>query len=244
MQSYKETPANPYGVVILSRYPEYAQRLIASAKRFHKHLPPILVVRDRNEATYRDDAFVVDGQQPFVYARNANIGFLFFGKMDVVLCNDDLEIVEDDFFPRLHSISAKWPRCGLLSPLIDGGVGNPLQRYPFGVAPPPLKIPALFRIDTGTVCFPCVLIRRLLIDKIGPLDENFTGYGFDDDDYCIRTREAGFWTMITTQLRVKHGIGGAGLNRGYNWSCSFAREPERPSNQEYFTKKHTPKKTA
>ena len=93
-------------------------------------------------------------------------------------------------------------------------------------------------ITDRTICFPCVYVNREMIDEIGGLDESFTEYGFDDDDYCFRAREAGWKTMITSSLRIKHGSGGAQLVRGSNWSCSFARLPELKSNIEVFLNKY------
>lgn len=161
---------------------------------------------------------------------------------DVILCNDDMTCVQEDFFHRLASIANKYPRCGLMSPLIDGGVGNELQQYPAnGFWPQGAEEIAIqgTALDSIPVCFPCVYIKRKLINEIGGLDEKLIGYGFDDNDYCIRTRKAGYMTMITRQLYIRHGLGGINLDRGNNWSLSFAKEPPTKSNQEYFIKKHS-----
>jgi GT2 family glycosyltransferase len=77
-----------------------------------------------------------------------------------------------------------------------------------------------------------------MIQNIGLLDERFTGYGFDDDNYCLRARSAGYHTGITRQLRIKHGSGGVQLDRGKNWSCSFARIKDPQSNLEVFRSIH------
>ena len=83
-----------------------------------------------------------------------------------------------------------------------------------------------------------------MISTIGPLDENFVGYGFEDNDYCIRARRAGWETGITRQVCVKHGSGGDQLRRGENWSLSFAKETEtRKDNLQYFLSKYPQKVT-
>jgi GT2 family glycosyltransferase len=91
------------------------------------------------------------------------------------------------------------------------------------------------------VCFPCVYIKRELINKIGLLDEDYIYYGFDDNDYCLKANEADYWTMITNKLYVKHGLGGAKLERGLNWSLSFARQGQQQTNEEIFRSKHQKK---
>jgi GT2 family glycosyltransferase len=56
----------------------------------------------------------------------------------------------------------------------------------------------------GYLSFVCVLIRRALIDKIGLLDEKYTGYGSEDVDYCRRAQHAGFTLAITSLATVSH----------------------------------------
>jgi len=242
---------NPYGIVILSKYPEYARNLIESIRKHSKYWQRIIVVRDGHEETFDDpgwygDCFYVDAEKPFIYAKNANCGIkILVGDIlphDVILLNDDMEVVEDDFFAKLHQRAYEWERCGLISPLIDGGVGNSWQSFS-RVRELRSSLSNIFGSQL-TVCFPCVYIKRELIDKIGLLDETFTGYGFDDDDYCMRARAEGFWTMICSDLVIKHGAGGASLDRGKNWSCSFARESERHSNLQRFLEKYPHMKSA
>ena len=229
-------PQKKYAVVILNRYPELAEKLIQSIRDTHKVLPSILVVRDRNDATYGDDVKVINGREPFVYACNCNLGIQYFGGRDIFLCNDDIECVEHAFFPTLHFISSLYPKCGLISPLIKGGVGNDIQNY--------YKVDELWKDKTNeiavktTLHFPCILLKRKLIQRIGLLDENFVGYGFEDVDYNIRAFKAGFDVMVTRQLHMKHGDGKAGLERGKNYSVSFAKEPEENLSMMYFQKKY------
>ena len=230
------SPAKNYAVVVLNRYPELAQKFIKSIRATHDPMPSIVVVRDRNDATYGDGVNVIDGREPFVFAANANIGIQYYADRDVFLCNDDIECFERDFFPTLYDISRAYPKCGLLSPLIKGGVGSGIQNY-FQRDEVWKNLPNEVNVG-GVVCFPCVLLKRKMIRRVGLLDENFTGYGLEDDDYCIRARMNGFWPMVTKQLYIKHGNGEAGLHRGDNYSLSFAREPRKDSPFEYFNSKY------
>lgn len=226
-----------YCIVILNRFPELAHSCITSIVRCHKHLPSILVVCDRHQVAL-DDCMQRYLPGPFVFAKNVNVGFDSFPDSDIVLLNDDTTCVQEDFFPRLQEIAYKNPLCGILSPLIDGGVGNELQQYPEVNVWKQIKTSEIILPDR-TICFPCAYIKRELIERIGGLDETFIGYGFDDDDYCIRAREVGWYTMITRSLRIQHGSGGNQLFRGSNWSSSFARLENQPeSNIERFLAKY------
>ncbi|HCV42397.1 MAG TPA: hypothetical protein DGH68_02865 [Bacteroidetes bacterium] len=225
-----------YCIVIPNRYPEFAYRLLSSIKQHHKQTPQIFVVCDRHKTQF-PDAMSAYVPGPFIFARNCNLGIKMFSECDIVLCNDDMECTEDDFFDKLAEEAYRYKKCGLLSPLIDGGVGNELQQYPPVRVWEQIKRPQI-ALGDRTICFPCVYLRREMIDAVGLLDESFTGYGFDDDDYCYRVRNANWQTNITRVLSIKHGSGGAKLDRGKNWSCSFAGEEKLPSNMEIFLAKY------
>lgn len=226
-----------YGVVILNRHPEFARKLISSIRKAHKEVPPIVVVRDRHSEGFGPGVEVVDAPEPFIFSRNANLGIQHFPELDIVLCNDDTECVVPDAFHRLAGLASRH-HIGILAPLIDGGVGCDYQRFPLGYNEigPAYDYP--FFDHDGTICFPCVYISREAIKAVGLLDEDFVDYGFDDDDYCLRMREKGFRTCISPRLVQKHGSGGQQLDRGKNWSCSFAQEPVRKDNREVFFRKH------
>lgn len=227
-----------YTIVILNRFPEFVRNLIESIRKTHEVMPNIVVVCDNHQEKFGDGISHVTVFAPFVFARNCNAGMAVFGKSDIILCNDDCECVEKDFFHKLAESGN--PNWGVLSPLIDGGVGNPYQN---AGSPEIAKFRQLrplsrYLMMDSTICFPCVYLSREMIDAIGPLDESFIDYGFDDDDYCIRARENGFKTGIDLSLKIKHGCGGWRLARGKNWSCSFAQVLSRKSNLEVFSKKY------
>jgi len=235
--SPNRSPASKdYAVVVLNRYPELAKKFIESIRTTHDPMPSIVVVRDRNDAIYGDGVKVIDGRLPFVFAANANLGIQYYADRDVFLCNDDIEIMEKDFFPSLHAISGVYPQCGIISPLVKGGLGNKIQEY---YCKEELWKDRPNEVTTTTTLhFPCVLIKRKMIRRIGLLDENFAGYGFEDLDYCIRAIRGGFWTMVTQQLYVKHGDGSEGFNRGKNYSLSFVKESLDMVSADYFNQKY------
>jgi GT2 family glycosyltransferase len=58
--------------------------------------------------------------------------------------------------------------------------------------------------DTDRLVGFCLLIRREVISAIGLLDEQFSPGNFEDDDYCLRTIEAGFRAVIARSSFVHH----------------------------------------
>jgi GT2 family glycosyltransferase len=50
----------------------------------------------------------------------------------------------------------------------------------------------------------CLSIKREVIDKVGLLDERFTPGNFEDDDYSLRIRKAGYRLMLCKDTFIHH----------------------------------------
>jgi glycosyltransferase involved in cell wall biosynthesis len=194
---WRDEPARPYfDVVILSAS---ARNLVSCVRRLlalEPDLAPerIIVVDDgaraQAEAAIRGVRWV-PGSKPFNFARNVNIGIAASGR-NVVLLNDDAELAVAGGLSRLAGSVGS---SSIVSAAIRGVVGNPNQRPHPGHG---------LRIEDRMLCFVCVYLPRAVIDRVGPLDERFTGYGFEDDDYCLRARRAGVALAIDDGCVVDH----------------------------------------
>lgn len=149
---------------------------------------------------------------------------------DLLILNDDTEIVTDYWKTRAEHLlgSPAVVDFGMISLSIEGGVGNPQQQLnPVDKLLAPEARLRCFETDK-TVAFIAVLIRRAAWNKVGPMDERFVGYGFEDDDYCRRMRNAGWKVGITPRLVVRHG------RDGRPHSSSFIRYCGQRKWQEMF----------
>lgn len=63
------------------------------------------------------------------------------------------------------------------------------------------------RAEIDWISFACVLIRRDVVSQIGPMDEGFFMY-FEDADYCLRARKAGWQIAYAPSAHVVHLRGG------------------------------------
>ncbi len=129
----------------------------------------------------------VDIPRPFNFARAINLCAAAADPThDLFVLNDDAHPL-DFYFPVGVECAIRWgleEGYGLLSPRIEGGVGNEDQRMktPIGTIHPTYT----------TICFMAAIIPRVIWNKIGLMDERFTGYGCEDADYCRRVVEAGY----------------------------------------------------
>jgi hypothetical protein len=211
-----------FGVVIPNHYPDVIFPLVQSLKRLEPDAR-VIVIADGHTNSYGFEMIPYEG--PFVFSKAVNMGIKALDSADVILLNDDCVLLEEFSLSKLAYLGEIHQDIGILSPLIRGCVGNPLQRsHELKTYWKPFKV-IQHQGGEMPICFPCVWISRRLINTIGLLDESFTGYGFDDNNYCNRTRAAGFHTSVTSWVTVQHGDGGRelGEGRGKTWSISYAR---------------------
>lgn len=137
----------------------------------------------------------VEGAKPFVFARNANLGIRAAAPADVLLLNDDATVVTAGGVSAMAAKLRARPDIGLCSAAVRGVVGNARQ-MPGGDAG--------LRAEAETLAFVAIYIPRRAYDGVGALDERFVGYGFEDNDYCTRTRAAGLSLAIADCCIVDH----------------------------------------
>ncbi|MEM1340767.1 MAG: glycosyltransferase family 2 protein [Pseudomonadota bacterium] len=94
-----------------------------------------------------------------------------------------------------------------LSELIRAGHSGPLTRLFQGrqVALPLGSDPA----EIEWASFACILLRGAMVAEIGPMDEGYFLY-FEDAEYCLRARRAGWHIAPVPAARAVHFRGGSG----------------------------------
>jgi N-acetylglucosaminyl-diphospho-decaprenol L-rhamnosyltransferase len=95
------------------------------------------------------------------------------------------------------------PITEFLNAAATGPIDSMLGRY--RVATPLTDAPA----HAEWVSFACVLIRREVIEQIGPMDEGYFMYS-EDIDYCRTASKSGWKSMYWPDAHVVHLRGGSG----------------------------------
>lgn len=172
--------------------------------------------------------------KPFVFAKAINLCASGADQTaDLLVLNDDTEIITPAWLTALESTLAHETskEYGLLSLTVTGGVGNPEQK----VKP---ADSALIKEAAKTIKFVAAAIRRKTWEQVGPLDERFVDYGFDDDDYSLRVKMSGWKTGVTQAVIVKHGAVGFPQSSTYlrlNGTEGFLKK--MGSNEQLFREK-------
>lgn len=155
-----------------------------------------------SEALERLNVRLTHGTQPFIFARNVNLGIAEAVNDDVIVLNDDALLDTPGGFQTLHTAARENAGLGLVTATTNLA-GNPAQQRhnSSGLRICPSPTPGN---SFATVAFVCVLIPRRTIDKVGLLDERFTAYGWEDNDYCRRVHLAGQQIGICDGCFVDH----------------------------------------
>jgi len=118
------------------------------------------------------------------------------------------------------------PEAAVVGPLLVSRDGAP-QRC-FGIEPTPLGEAGLRRAERRRPKLPgeevapvdwisgaCMAVRRAAIDRDGSIDSGFFFY-FEDVEWCIRLRRAGWVALLDQKSRVVHEMGTStrGVRRG------------------------------
>lgn len=168
-------------------------------------IPPlakIVVVDDGLGVRYfASEVTYVDGCKPFCFARNVNIGAAVYPDTDIVIMNDDAILQTPDGLRQMVQIMQGQHLYQVVSTAVNGACCNPrllITKYPH-------TNPLDLIVDAGRmVPFICVAIKREVWDELGGLDERFTAYGFEDDDFCRSVRHAGGRIGMYKKAAVEH----------------------------------------
>lgn len=197
-------------VVIPSKKTENLTACFAALRKCEPGLRVIVIDDglDRNVLNdgwlYRNGpAWLISGVQPFVFARNVNIGIEKAWRDDVVLMNDDALLETEGGLSGLRAQWIRHPDFGLIASSVDS-CGTPGQ-----IRQPGDRL----REEKVMLAFICIFIPRATIDRVGLLDERFAvnaggagkrGYGLEDDDYSWRVRQLGLKLGVWDGCFVNH----------------------------------------
>lgn len=153
------------------------------------------------------------------YVRGNNAGIAAAPKdADIVLLNNDVEIRQDGWLDALRETAHAAGDVGIVGcrlVLPDGRLLHAGTRVlagtRWGRRIAALEIGA-FETDVNQyertrdvegVTFACAYLKREVLAKIGGLSEKFRSY-FEDTDYCLRAKEAGFRTVLCGAVTLVH----------------------------------------
>ena len=186
-----------------------------------KRLPVDVLLREKNEG--------------FAHAVNAGLSILGRDEDAVLLNNDTL--AHRSWLERLQAAAYRDDRVGILGPKLlypDGRIQSAGTYRASGSHQdwfdhyyrlmPPEHPPANVTREVLAVTGACMYIKRSVLDAIGPLDSGFP-MAFEDVDYCLRARQAGYQVVYCPEAVLTHL---EGHTRGER------KEPREIVSQQFF----------
>lgn len=160
------------------------------------------------------------------FAGGNNMGFDSVRAENYLLLNSDARVQPGSLSGLLDSL-ARHPRAGAIGPQLRSIEGRPqtscfryrtpvsefLEAAGTGILDRWLRrwvvAMGVFErpVEPPWVSFACILIRRAVIDQIGPMDDGYFMY-FEDIDYSRRMRRAGWRIVHDPSVHVVHLRGG------------------------------------
>jgi GT2 family glycosyltransferase/Flp pilus assembly protein TadD len=154
---------------------------------------------------------VIRNQENQGFAKGCNQALAAAKGQYLVLLNNDT-VVTPGWLDRLIAWSLhEWPKIGLVGPVTN-------------YAPPPQLVEPAYTtleeldpfaarrrrefagqaIRVGRLTGFCLLLRREVLERLGKLDEQFGLGFFEDDDLCLRARQAGIELLVALDTYIHH----------------------------------------
>jgi GT2 family glycosyltransferase len=199
--------------------PDYTKKALVSIRERTSEPYEVIVVDNGSDAATREMLAAIDDPHVRVIYNETNRGYaggnndgIAVARGDyVVLLNNDV-IVTDGWLDGLLDPFARQPGIGVTAPRSNIVVGH---QQLAGLSYSNEKGMHAFASErtqdfAGSGYFAdraiglCLCIDRTVLEQVGGLDERFGLGNFEDDDFCIRVRAAGYSIYVCNDVFIHH----------------------------------------
>jgi GT2 family glycosyltransferase len=190
----------------------YLEQCVGSI-RTHTEQPYELIVVDSG-STDGSDRFCITQGIDFVSIPNnpgfpsaCNWGLKAASGSRLLLLNNDV-IVTRHWLELLTQCLNSEPTVGMVGPVTNYASGRQQISEPYTSLEDMTHRynradPSQWQ-ESSRIIGMCLLLKREVMDRVGLLDERFNPGHYEDDDYCLRVRQAGYRLMIAGNVFVYH----------------------------------------
>lgn len=148
----------------------------------------------------------------FSKANNQGIKYALKEKTDyILLLNNDIEMVNKDWLRNMVKTIESDPKIGIVGCKLIYPNGKEQHSYGQIIFNKEKNRIGLNYYDqfmeVDYVIGAVFLIKKEVVDKIGLLDEGFTPIFFEEIDYCVRCKKAGYKVIHNPRVIVVHHVG-------------------------------------
>jgi GT2 family glycosyltransferase/lipopolysaccharide biosynthesis protein len=201
---------------------EYTKKCVESILKY-THVPHEIIIVDNGSkdgtgeyikslSEANDNITCIFNDENKGFARGNNQGITMAKGNYILLLNNDV-VVTEHWLERLISHLELHPETGMVGPMTNAVSGPQLvENVTYGKD---LKAMQKFAEDFSQVNIGrttevmrlvgfCLLMKKVVLDIIGSLDENYISGNFEDDDLCLRSFIAGFKNIIAHDVFIHH----------------------------------------
>jgi GT2 family glycosyltransferase len=205
-------------IIMLSwNAPNYTKIALESIRSYTKHPYEVIIVDNGSEAETTDWLRTLDGVRVIYnptnrgFAGGNNQGIAAARGEYVVVLNNDVVVTEGWLEDMIDALRRN-PLTGVSAPRSNRVAGiqllpdanypdvNAMHRYAAERRAAWRKCG--FYVDRA-IGF-CLCIDRRVVDEIGGIDERFGAGNFEDDDFCMRVRAAGYKIYVCDDVFIHH----------------------------------------
>ncbi|MFC0414206.1 glycosyltransferase [Cytobacillus solani] len=196
---------------------EYTKQCLESIRKYTDRDTYELIIIDNNSVDdtkewllKQDDIRVIINKENLGFPRGCNQGIGIAKGENILLLNNDVIVTENWLSNMVNSLYSE-DRIGAVGPVTNSAA------YYTAI---PVEYSNLNEMHNFAQRFNksdsekweerlkligyCMLIKREVVDKIGLLDERFTPGNFEDDDYSVRIRQAGYKLLLCKDTFIHH----------------------------------------
>jgi GT2 family glycosyltransferase/Tfp pilus assembly protein PilF len=175
------------------------------------HVLPVLPLTTNNSPLTPCPIEIIRNETNLGYPAGCNQALTRSSGRYLVFLNNDTIVTEGWLDGLIAGVTHDWPQMGLVGPVTNAATEPQqisvdyadLAGLPaFAARQRQEKAGQALRVDRLTGF--CLLVRREVFEQVGNFDEQFGLGFFDDDDLCVRAREAGFQLLVAEDVFVHH----------------------------------------
>ena len=174
------------------------------------------------EEKYKGYIRLIRNKENLGFAGGNNVGIKYALKKYkpeyVLLLNNDIKIIQEDWLGKMVEIAEANEKIGVVGCKLiypDGRtqyIGTKICVKGLLWLDPTIcdNFPEVFEVDA--VLGACFLIKKKVLNIIGFFDEGFSPFQYEESDYCVRAKMAGFNVCTISSAKVVH-IGSASMSK-------------------------------
>ncbi len=233
---------------------EYMQGLLDSIRRYTTQGTYEIIVVDNGShdgsvewLQKQPDVRLIANRENVGFPRGCNQGLAIAQGDELLLLNNDV-VVTHHWLDNLRQALYSAPGLGAVGPVTNNSANMQAIDIPYpnentqSAMAQMQEFAAAYNISDSAkwqkwmrlVGF-CMLFRREVYAKIGDLDESYSPGNYEDDDYCLRIRRAGYEILLCRDTFVHH-FGSKTFNVTKD-EAKIKYESYNEKNREYFCRK-------